>query len=152
MATDSKDCKDCKDWRIICPFCLKIFNVPVDRLSNQGSLLAKDTANVLSSRHERKNSRLLFIDDDMFVLGRYMNYHLHCCTTCITESDSDKGKVMCLPMYPGQLFVPLKHSTLIATPLVAHLMYQPCNHLYWPHHRSWWAVEHNEIDCWSSVY
>ena len=126
-----------KDWRIICPFCLRIFNVPVNHLSNQRSSFAKDPANALSSKHEKKDSRLILIDDDMFVIGRYINYHLHCCTTCITESDSDKGEVMCLSMCPGQLFVPLKHSTLIATPLVPDLMCQPCNHLYWPHHRSW---------------
>ncbi len=119
--------------RVVCPFCLSIFTIPNTVLVEQQKLNVATEA----TRNGHCHSRLRIIDENVYWLGQYTNYHMHQCRgyRCTINVDN----LQLIPLSPF-LIIPLKYSTLIVIPITINMIQcvcNPLNYLIWSSHRSW---------------
>lgn len=127
--------------RIVCPFCLRVFAIPLSPIKQKDSKFEYQLNTIGSSiLYERQSSRLQVIDQNIFWEGQNTDYHLHRCEAQTFHSDAAKDEQCSSELTSKLLIVPSKHSALVATPLVVHVLdstCEPSKYLRWCSHRSW---------------
>lgn len=129
-----------EDRRVICPLCLRIFQVSSLLSEDQTTTEHNSRGMNNSNQYPRVHLRTINNNTYMYIPKEETCYHIHLCkdsnsTVCKPDSRSKVNEP-----HPSQIIAPLRHSSLIATPLSHDLtdsVFEPSNYLKWSFHKSW---------------